>query len=98
MPVVVLAGFLGSGKTTLLNHLVHRSGGSRMARCPRLRGDRDRCQAVNSTVSLGNGCLYCAVDASELDEYLGRLTRSSARIDVIVIEASGLPICRGMTH
>ncbi len=30
IPVVVLAGFLGSGKTTLLNHLLHRSGGSRI--------------------------------------------------------------------
>jgi G3E family GTPase len=45
---------------------------------------------VGSTVSLGNGCLCCAVDASELDDYLDRLTRPGARIDVIVIEASGL--------
>ncbi len=30
IPVIVLAGFLGSGKTTLLNHLLHRSGGSRI--------------------------------------------------------------------
>ena len=45
---------------------------------------------VGSTVSLGNGCLCCAVDASELDDYLEKLTRPAARIDVIVIEASGL--------
>lgn len=44
----------------------------------------------DSTVSLGNGCLCCAVDVSELDEYLGRLTRPGLGIDVIVIEASGL--------
>jgi G3E family GTPase len=82
IPVVVLAGFLGSGKTTLLNHLLHRSGGSRIGAVAGALGD--------STVSLGNGCLCCAVDASELDEYLERLTRPSARVDVIVIEASGL--------
>ncbi|WP_037836549.1 CobW family GTP-binding protein, partial [Streptomyces sp. NRRL S-481] len=44
----------------------------------------------DSTVSLGNGCLCCAVDASELDEYLERLADPSLGIDVIVIEASGL--------
>lgn len=44
----------------------------------------------DSTVSLGNGCLCCAVDASELDGYLARLARPEAGIDVIVIEASGL--------
>ncbi|NEE40127.1 GTP-binding protein, partial [Streptomyces sp. SID7982] len=45
---------------------------------------------VGSTVSLGNGCLCCAVDASELDTFLETLTRPSTRLDVIVIEASGL--------
>lgn len=44
----------------------------------------------DSTVSLGNGCLCCAVDVGELDQYLDRLAQPSARIDVIVIEASGL--------
>ncbi|SOE62723.1 GTPase, G3E family [Streptomyces sp. OV198] len=96
IPVVVLAGFLGSGKTTLLNHLLHRSGGSRIGAVVNDFGAIEiDAMAVagalgDSTVSLGNGCLCCAVDASELDEYLGRLTRPSARIDVIVIEASGL--------
>jgi G3E family GTPase len=44
----------------------------------------------DSTVSLGNGCLCCAVDVGELDEYLERLAAPAAGIDVIVIEASGL--------
>lgn len=44
----------------------------------------------DSTVSLGNGCSCCAVDVGELDQYLERLARSTAGIDVIVIEASGL--------
>ncbi|MDX2544537.1 CobW family GTP-binding protein [Streptomyces sp. WI04-05B] len=96
IPVVVLAGFLGSGKTTLLNHLLHRSGGSRIGAIVNDFGAIEiDAMAVagalgDSTVSLGNGCLCCAVDASELDVYLDRLTQPSARIDVIVIEASGL--------
>ncbi|MDF3298349.1 CobW family GTP-binding protein [Streptomyces tropicalis] len=95
-PVVVLAGFLGSGKTTLLNHLLHRSGGSRIGAVVNDFGAIEiDAMAVagalgDSTVSLGNGCLCCAVDASELDVYLDRLTRPSAGIDVVVIEASGL--------
>ncbi|MEV6958211.1 GTP-binding protein [Streptomyces sp. NPDC051207] len=96
IPVVVLAGFLGSGKTTLLNHLLHRSGGSRIGAVVNDFGAIEiDAMAVagalgDSTVSLGNGCLCCAVDASELDEYLERLTRPEAGIDVVVIEASGL--------
>ncbi|TVZ88136.1 GTP-binding protein [Streptomyces sp. BK340] len=96
IPVVVLAGFLGSGKTTLLNHLLHRSGGSRIGAIVNDFGAIEiDAMAVagalgDSTVSLGNGCLCCAVDASELDVYLERLAAPDAGIDVIVIEASGL--------
>lgn len=96
IPVIVLAGFLGSGKTTLLNHLLHRSGGSRIGAVVNDFGAIEiDAMAVagalgDSTVSLGNGCLCCAVDVSELDQYLDRLAQPSARIDVIVIEASGL--------
>ncbi|MFF3515616.1 CobW family GTP-binding protein [Streptomyces sp. NPDC002573] len=96
IPVVVLAGFLGSGKTTLLNHLLHHSGGSRIGAIVNDFGAIEiDAMAVagalgDSTVSLGNGCLCCAVDVSELDGYLDRLAQPSAGIDVIVIEASGL--------
>lgn len=96
IPVVVLAGFLGSGKTTLLNHLLHRGGGSRIGAVVNDFGAIEiDAMAVagalgDSTVSLGNGCLCCAVDGSELDAYLERLARPSTGIDVIVIEASGL--------
>ncbi|MCF1507570.1 CobW family GTP-binding protein [Streptomyces glomeratus] len=96
IPVVVLAGFLGSGKTTLLNHLLHHSGGSRIGAIVNDFGAIEiDAMAVagalgDSTVSLGNGCLCCAVDAGELDGYLDRLAHPSAGIDVIVIEASGL--------
>ncbi|MET9968393.1 GTP-binding protein [Streptomyces sp. NPDC006356] len=96
IPVVVLAGFLGSGKTTLLNHLLHRSRGTRIGAIVNDFGAIEiDAMAVagalgDSTLSLGNGCLCCAVDASELDVYLERLARPATGIDVIVIEASGL--------
>ncbi|WP_328552990.1 CobW family GTP-binding protein [Streptomyces sp. NBC_00358] len=96
IPVIVLAGFLGSGKTTLLNHLLHRGGGSRIGAVVNDFGAIEiDAMAVagalgDSTVSLGNGCLCCAVDVGELDQYMDRLAQPSARIDVIVIEASGL--------
>ena len=96
IPVVVLAGFLGSGKTTLLNHLLHRSGGSRIGAIVNDFGAIEiDAMAVagalgDSTLSLGNGCLCCAVDTSELDVHLERLARPETGIDVVVIEASGL--------
>ncbi|MCL6673975.1 CobW family GTP-binding protein [Streptomyces panaciradicis] len=96
IPVVVLAGFLGAGKTTLLNHLLHRSGGSRIGALVNDFGAIEiDAMAVagalgDSTVSLGNGCLCCAVDVGELDGYLAKLAAPSTGIDVIVIEASGL--------
>ncbi|MFC9248305.1 GTP-binding protein [Streptomyces sp. NPDC057136] len=95
IPVVVLAGFLGSGKTTLLNHLLQHRAGNRIGVIVNDFGSIEIdamtvAGQVGSTVSLGNGCLCCAVDASELDTYLDTLTRPAARLDVIVIEASGL--------
>ncbi|MFK4227135.1 CobW family GTP-binding protein [Streptomyces sp. NPDC019890] len=96
IPVIVLAGFLGSGKTTLLNHLLRASRGTRIGAVVNDFGSIEidamtvAGQLGDSTVSLGNGCLCCAVDASELDLYLDKLTQPSARLDVIVIEASGL--------
>ncbi|MEU1367527.1 GTP-binding protein [Streptomyces sp. NPDC005803] len=95
IPVIVLAGFLGSGKTTLLNHLLRHRAGNRIGVIVNDFGaiEIDAMTVsgqVGSTVSLGGGCLCCAVDASELDTYLETLTRPSARLDVIVIEASGL--------
>ncbi|CAL9542968.1 CobW family GTP-binding protein [Streptomyces radiopugnans] len=95
IPVVVLAGFLGSGKTTLLNHLLAHSGGTRIGVVVNDFGSIEIdamsvAGQVDSMISLGNGCLCCAVDTSDLDAMLERLARPSARIDVIVVEASGL--------
>jgi G3E family GTPase len=95
IPVVVLAGFLGSGKTTLLNHLLRRSGGTRIGAVVNDFGSIEIdamtvAGQVDSMVSLGDGCLCCAVDTEDLDGVLEVLARPSARMDVIVVEASGL--------
>ncbi|AKH83462.1 cobalamin biosynthesis protein CobW [Streptomyces sp. CNQ-509] len=94
IPVVVLAGFLGSGKTTLLNGLLRNGTGTRIGAVVNDFGSIEIdamavAGQVDSMVSLGNGCLCCAVDTSELDAYLDRLA-GTGRIDVIVVEASGL--------
>ncbi|MET7641907.1 CobW family GTP-binding protein [Streptomyces sp. NPDC005438] len=95
IPVVLLAGFLGSGKTTVLNHLLRHSGGTRIGAVVNDFGSIEIdamsvAGQVDSMVSLGNGCLCCAVDVSDLDEVLEKLAHPSAGMDLLVIEASGL--------
>ncbi len=93
IPVLIVAGFLGAGKTTLLNHLLRQ----RRARIGVVVNDFGAVNIdamlvagqVDAMVSLGNGCVCCAVDVGELDEMFTRLAQSN-RVDVIVVEASGL--------
>ncbi|TVL89615.1 GTP-binding protein [Streptomyces sp. SAJ15] len=95
IPVILVAGFLGSGKTTLLNHLLRESGGTRIGVIVNDFGSVNIdalavAGQVDSMIPIENGCLCCAADATELDDMVGRLARPAARIDVIVVEASGL--------
>src|SRR5947208_8451248 len=93
IPVVLVAGFLGAGKTTLLNHLLANREGARIGVVVNDFGQVNIdalavAGQVDTMVSLGNGCLCCAVDATGLDAMLARL--ADAGIDVIVVEASGI--------
>ncbi|GAA5062948.1 CobW family GTP-binding protein [Nocardia callitridis] len=95
IPVVLVAGFLGSGKTTLLNHLLRAGRDTRIGVVVNDFGAINIdsmlvAGQVDAMVSLGNGCVCCAVDVSELDELFTRLAQPRAGIDVIVVEASGL--------
>ncbi|MFB9924787.1 CobW family GTP-binding protein [Amycolatopsis halotolerans] len=95
VPVVLVAGFLGAGKTTMLNHLLANRQGARVGVVVNDFGQVNIdalavAGQVDTMVSLGNGCLCCAVDASGLDAMLGKLSRPEAGIDVIVVEASGI--------
>ncbi|MFF0494094.1 CobW family GTP-binding protein [Nocardia sp. NPDC004068] len=94
IPVLIVAGFLGAGKTTLLNHLLR----GRDARIGVVVNDFGAVNIdamlvagqVDAMVSLGNGCVCCAVDVDQLDEMFERLAQPRNRIDLIVVEASGL--------
>jgi G3E family GTPase len=95
IPVVLVAGFLGAGKTTLLNHLLANREGARVGVVVNDFGQVNVdalavAGQVDTMVSLGNGCLCCAVDASGLDAMLGRLASAEAGMDVIVVETSGI--------
>ncbi|WP_405491171.1 CobW family GTP-binding protein [Nocardia sp. NBC_00511] len=94
IPVLIVAGFLGAGKTTLLNRLLR----TRELRIGVVVNDFGAVNIdamlvagqVDAMVSLGNGCVCCAVDVEELDELFDRLAHPKQKIDVIVVEASGL--------
>ncbi|WP_330182529.1 GTP-binding protein [Nocardia sp. NBC_01503] len=94
IPVLIVAGFLGAGKTTLLNRLLR----NRDLRIGVVVNDFGAVNIdamlvagqVDAMVSLGNGCVCCAVDVTELDDLFDRLAHPKQRIDVIVVEASGL--------
>ncbi|WP_330229164.1 GTP-binding protein [Nocardia sp. NBC_00508] len=95
IPVVLVAGFLGSGKTTLLNHILRDNRGTRIGVVVNDFGAINIdsmlvAGQVDAMVSLGNGCVCCAVDVTELDALFTRLAQPRAEIDVIVVEASGL--------
>ncbi|RNG37300.1 GTP-binding protein [Streptomyces botrytidirepellens] len=95
IPVLLITGFLGSGKTTMLNHLMRDSVDTRIGVIVNDFGSINIdamavAGQVDSMIPIENGCLCCAADASEMDEMLDRLTDPELRIDVVVIEASGL--------
>lgn len=91
---MVVAGFLGSGKTTLLNHLLAHSLDARIGVVVNDFGavgiDAMLVGGADAMVSLGNGCLCCAVGEDGVGPLLERLSRRRDEIDVVVIEASGI--------
>ncbi|MGQ4596635.1 GTP-binding protein [Nocardia sp. R6R-6] len=95
IPVLLVAGFLGSGKTTLLNYLLRNNRGTRIGVVVNDFGAINIdamlvAGQVDAMIALGNGCVCCAVDVTELDAMFTRLAQPRAEIDVIVVEASGL--------
>lgn len=101
--MVIVAGFLGAGKTTLLNDLLRNNRGTRIGVVVNDFGAVNIdamlvAGQVDAMVSLGNGCVCCAVDVSELDDLFTRLTEPRAGIDVIVVEASGLAEPRNLVR
>ncbi|MGW0161277.1 CobW family GTP-binding protein [Mycobacterium sp. NPDC003323] len=94
-PVLAVAGFLGAGKTTLLNHLLRNSRGVRIGALVNDFGAVNIdamlvAGQVDAMASLSNGCICCAVDASEAAEMLGKLASVRPALDLIIVEASGV--------
>lgn len=95
VPVVIVVGRLGAGKTTVVNHLLRHAGGRRIGVVVNdfgavavdamlVAGQAD------AVASLADGCLCCEVDANGLADLLATLTAPRARLDAVVVEASGL--------
>lgn len=93
--MLALAGYLGAGKTTLLNHLLRNSRGVRIGALVNDFGAVNIdamlvAGQVDAMAGLTNGCICCAVDSDEAGEMLGKLAAVKPRLDLIVVEASGL--------
>jgi len=94
IPLTVIGGFLGSGKTTLVNHLLHDSGGLRIAVLVNDFGSINiDAQLIASTgantIALTNGCVCCSI-GDDLTDGLIRVIASTPAPDWIIIEASGV--------
>ncbi|WP_433786684.1 CobW family GTP-binding protein [Actinomycetospora sp. CA-101289] len=95
VPVVLVAGGLGAGKSTLVNHLLCHADGVRIGVVVNDFGaigiDAMLVAGQASAVSsLADGCLCCTTDANGLAALLADLTAPRARLDLVVVEASGL--------
>ncbi|MFN6544434.1 CobW family GTP-binding protein [Mycolicibacterium nivoides] len=95
VPVLAVAGHLGAGKTTLLNHLLRNSRGVRIGALVNDFGAVNIdamlvAGQVDAMASLSNGCICCAVDGEEVGDMLGKLAAVKPRLDLIVVEASGV--------
>jgi G3E family GTPase len=95
VPVVLVAGRLGAGKTTLVNHLLRHADGRRVGVVVNDFGAVEVdallvAGRADALASLAGGCLCCEVDANGLADLLATLTAPRSRLDLVVVEASGL--------
>lgn len=94
VPVIALTGFLGAGKTTLLNRVLRRPD----ARIGLVINDFGAINVdaglvtgqIDEPASITGGCICCLPDDGGLDEALARLADPKLRLDVIIVEASGV--------
>lgn len=102
VPVIALSGYLGAGKTTLLNHVLRRP----FARIGVVVNDFGTVNIdaglvagqVDDAASISGGCICCMNDAGGLDDALARLARPRLRLDVILLEASGIADPLALVH
>ena len=100
LPVLVVTGFLGAGKTSFINRLLTDAGGRRIAAIVNDFGainiDADLIADRTETVlGLSNGCICCSLQG-DLLRALKLLIDRPARLDHVVIEASGIADPQGI--
>lgn len=94
IPVTVLTGFLGSGKTTLLNRILTENHGKKIAVIENEFGevgvDNELViDADEEIFEMNNGCICCTV-RGDLIRILGNLMKRKDKLDMIMIETTGL--------
>ncbi|WP_278315322.1 CobW family GTP-binding protein [Lolliginicoccus levis] len=95
IPVVVVAGFLGAGKTTLVNHVLRSADDLRVGVLVNDFGAINIdaflvAGQVDNMMTLTNGCICCEVDSDDIEESLASLAGITPRLDMILVEASGV--------
>ena len=94
IPVTILTGFLGSGKTTLLNRILSENHGKKIAVIENEFGevgvDNELViDADEEIFEMNNGCICCTV-RGDLIRILTRLTKRKDKLDMIVVETTGM--------
>ncbi len=94
IPVTILTGFLGSGKTTLLNRILSENHGKKVAVIENEFGevgvDNELViDADEEIFEMNNGCICCTV-RGDLIRILTRLTKRKDKLDMIVVETTGM--------
>ncbi len=94
IPVTILTGFLGSGKTTLLNRILSENHGKKIAVIENEFGevgvDNELViDADEEIFEMNNGCICCTV-RGDLIRILTRLTKRKDKLDMILIETTGM--------
>jgi G3E family GTPase len=94
IPVTILTGFLGSGKTTLLNRILSENHGKKIAVIENEFGevgvDNELVIGADEEIfEMNNGCICCTV-RGDLIRILTRLTKRKDKLDMILIETTGM--------
>ena len=101
LPVIVVSGFLGSGKTTFLRYLINNTEikfgliinefGDVGFDGDLIKNYDNKFHSSDCLIELNNGCLCCTVQDDFIPS-IQSLLDSDLKIDLIVIETSGLAL------
>lgn len=99
IPITIITGYLGSGKSTLLER-IGRTTDKRLAIILNEFGDsaaieksvtiKDKEDAVEEWLDLGNGCLCCTVKDNGVLAIENLIQKSKGKIDYILLETTGI--------